>query len=62
MTLRIVASVAVTIVLWFFWWAIGFTVAWSVALPSFATIVVDALWWIGLVAIPVLVWFTFRHV
>jgi hypothetical protein len=60
---RIAATVIATLILWFAWWFFGVLMAlWLNSISHILGAVAAAIWWLGIVAIPVLVWFRFRHV
>ena len=60
---RMAATVAATLILWLLWWFFGVMLAlWLNSVSEFLGVVAGTVWWIGVVAIPPLVWFMFRHV
>ncbi|MCL6679279.1 hypothetical protein LZ519_08150 [Sphingomonas sp. RG327] len=63
MTKRIAVTAAVTLLVWFAWWFFGVMLVWSLFAVSPAVAdIAGVVWWIGVVAIPPLVWLRFKHV
>ena len=60
---RIAATIVATLILWFVWWFFGVMLALCLnSMSEFLGAVAGTVWWIGIVAIPLLLWFRFRHV
>ena len=60
---RVAATIVATLILWFVWWFFGvMLVFWLDTVSGPLGVVVGAVWWLGVVAIPAFVWFSFRHV
>ena len=60
---RVTATVVGTLILWFVWWFFGvLLVMWLSYFSDILGGIGSVLWWIGVVAIPPLLWFRFKHV
>jgi hypothetical protein len=60
---RVAATVVGTLILWFVWWFFGvLLVMWLSYASDILGGIASVLWWIGVVAIPPLLWFRFKHV
>ena len=67
MILRVAATLAATLILWFVWWFFGTMLLLSVLYGlaggnEVVGFLVGAIFWLVVVAIPPLLWFRFRHV
>ena len=61
---RVAATVTATLLLWFVWWLVGgLLLIWiGYSIGGIAIDLMGILWWTGIITIPPLVWFRFRHV
>ncbi len=62
---RIAATAVASLILWFLWWCLTWVVgALLISVFSYNTAetLMGGLFWVGILCIPPLVWFRFRHV